>query len=128
MSKHRPAARTLLRVTLRLVCPACLQGSLFRKRYELYESCLECGQDLVGTDGAQYGGPMVLGYTLGGAAGIATALPLFHFLGPSEWAVWGALAVTIATIFLTFRQCKAAWTWLLYYTGQLPGSQARDAS
>jgi uncharacterized protein (DUF983 family) len=122
MPEHQWPATTLLTVTLRLVCPACLRGPLFRKRYELHENCVACGQDLVGKDGAQYGGPMVLGYTLGGAAGLLTTLVLLLLLGPSAWAVWAGLFVTIATVFLTFRNCKAAWTWLLYRTGQLPES------
>ena len=124
MPEHKWPATTLLTVTVRLVCPACLHGPLFRKRYELHENCVECGQNLVGKDGAQYGGPMVLGYTLGGAAGLLTILALFVLRGPSAWAVWVGLSVTIATVFLTFRNCKAAWTWLLYRTGQLPGSEA----
>jgi uncharacterized protein (DUF983 family) len=120
MSEHQPPAPKLSTVTLRLVCPACLRGPLFRTRYELHEHCIECGQDLVGKDGAQYGGPMVLGYTLGGSAGLLTILLLFFLRGPSAWAVWAGLAVTMATVFLTFRNCKAAWTWLLYRTRQLP--------
>lgn len=128
MSELRASVPDLLRVILRRVCPACMQGPLFRKGYELHECCTLCGQNLVGTDGAQYGGPMVLGYTLGGAAGIATALPLFLTFGPSAWAVWVAVFVTIATVLLTFRQCKAAWTWLLYRTDQLPEPRVRDGS
>lgn len=124
-SENRPSMQSLPRVTLQHVCPACLRGPLFRNRYELHESCVECGQNLVGTDGAQYGGPMVLGYTLGGAAGVSTILLLFLLMGPSTWAVWAGLAITIVTVLLTFRHCKAAWTWLLYHTGQLPGHGSR---
>ena len=124
-SEQRPPVLTLLSVTLRLVCPACLLGPLFRQRYEFHDSCVECGQNLVGTDGAQYGGPMVLGYTLGGLAGVFTILLAFLIQGPSTWAVWVGLAVTILTVLLTFRHCKAAWTWLLYRTGQLPEDGSR---
>ena len=125
MTKSRTACGDLFRVSLRHVCPACLRGDLFRRRYELNERCSECGQDLVGTHGAQYGGPMVLGYALGGAAGITVALPLFLIPATTAWAVPCGLLATIVTVLLTFGHGKAAWTWLLFHTGQLrePGNR-----
>ena len=109
----------LLRVSIRHVCPCCLEGPLFARGYEMNASCPVCGLDLIGRDGAQYGGPMVLGYTLGGTAGLLTVLIVLLIRGSFSVALWSGLAVTVATIFLTWRHCKAAWTWLLYRTGQL---------
>jgi hypothetical protein len=85
----------------------------------MYEHCPECGQDLVGSDGAQYGGPMVFGYTLGGVGGVAVVLLLLAFGASTEPALAAGLIAAIATIALTWRHGKAAWTWLLYHTGQL---------
>jgi hypothetical protein len=85
----------------------------------MYEHCPECGQDLVGSDGAQYGGPMVFGYTLGGIGGVAVVLLLLAFGASMEPALAVGLIAAIATIALTWRHGKAAWTWLLYHTGQL---------
>ncbi len=122
MSEQKTDLQELLQVSLSLVCPACLRGRLFRSGYELNERCTECGQNLIGTDGAQYGGPMVLGYTIGGAAGLLVAVLLFLRPGTAAWALPAGLIVTCVTVILTFRNCKAAWTWLLFRTGQLPGT------
>jgi uncharacterized protein (DUF983 family) len=111
--------RNLLRVSTRHVCPSCLVGPLFAHGYELNVSCPVCGLDLIGRDGAQYGGPMVLGYTLGGTVGLLTVLSVILVRGSASAALWSGLAATVATIFLTWRHCKAAWTWLLFRTGQL---------
>ncbi len=111
--------KSFLRVSIRHVCPSCLEGPLFARGYELNVSCQVCGLDLIGRDGAQYGGPMVLGYTLGGTAGLLTVLSVILLRGSAPAALWSGLAATVATIFLTWRHCKAAWTWLLFRTGQL---------
>ena len=119
-----PDMRSFLRVTFGHVCPACLAGSLFETGFEMFERCPACGQDLVGSDGAQYGGPMVFGYTLGGAGGVLVVL-LFLAVGvQTELALAVGLVVAVATIALTWRHGKAAWTWLLFHTGQL-GDDAR---
>jgi uncharacterized protein (DUF983 family) len=98
-----------------------MEGALFARGYELHPDCPECGQDLQGRDGAQYGGPMVLGYTFGGIAGVVTVLLVILVGGSPSAALWAGLVVTTVTIFLTWRHCKAAWTWLLFRTGQLDG-------
>lgn len=122
MSEQKTAFQELRQVSLNLVCPACLGGRLFRSGYELNERCPACGQNLIGSDGAQYGGPMVLGYAIGGAAGVTVAFLLFLVPGTEGWALPAGLVFTFATVILTFRNCKAAWTWLLFRTGQLPGA------
>ena len=114
-----PDMRSFLRVTLGHVCPACLVGPLFERGFEMYEHCPACGQDLIGSDGAQYGGPMVFGYTVGGAGGVALVLLLLAFGASTELALAAGLISATATIALTWRHGKAAWTWLLYRTGQL---------
>ncbi len=113
------AARSFLRTALRHRCPACASGPLFRSRYGMFERCPACGLDLVGVDGAQYGGPIVLGYTVAGISGLATVGLLWWLLGYATWQLWAAIAVTCLAVFLTFRHCKASWTWLLWATGQL---------
>ena len=62
---------------------------------------------------------MVFGYTLGGGGGVIVVL-LFLAIGlRAELALAAGLIVAVATIALTWRHGKAAWTWLLYRTGQL---------
>jgi hypothetical protein len=64
---------------------------------------------------------MVFGYTLGGIAGIAAVLVVMLAGGSATVALWMGLGLTVTTIILTWRHCKAAWTWLLFRTGQLDG-------
>jgi uncharacterized protein (DUF983 family) len=118
-SRRLRAARSCARTTFRHRCPACGTGPLFEGRYRLFERCPDCGQDLVGADGAQYGGPIVLGYTVAGISGLGTIALLWWRLGYASWQLWAAIAVTCLAVFLTFRHCKGAWTWLLWATGQL---------
>lgn len=110
---------SLWRVSTGLVCPSCLTGALFARGLEMNASCPVCGQDLAGRDGAQYGGPMVLGYTLGGTAGIVAVLLVLFLGGSYVGALWVGLGATVATVLLTWKHCRAAWTWLLFRTGQL---------
>ena len=70
---------------------------------------------------------MVLGYTLGGTAGIVAVLLVVLLGGSYDVALWVGLGVTVATIFLTWRHCRAAWTWLLFRTGQLDRSDVPRA-
>ncbi|MCL7937202.1 MAG: DUF983 domain-containing protein, partial [marine benthic group bacterium] len=121
-----PAMRSFLRVTLGHVCPSCLVGPLFERGFEMYERCPACGQDLLGADGAQYGGPMVFGYTVGGSAGVIVVLLLLAFGVYTELALAAGLVVSVATIALTWRHGKAAWTWLLFRTGQLRDAAESD--
>lgn len=83
------------------------------------EVCSECGLDLLGRDGAHYGGPIALGYGIGGVTGIVAFTLLLLAFGFHVWLVWATVAVVVGAILLTFRHCKAWWTWGLYKTGQI---------
>ena len=80
----------------------------------------------MGRDGAHYGGPMALGYGIGGLSGIAVFMALFLRFGFEDWVVWASVAAVVLSILITFRHCKAWWTWGLYRTGQL--GKRRQAS
>lgn len=126
-SRRFRAARAFLRTAFLHRCPACGSGPLFRSRYAMHDRCPACGQDLVGVNGAQYGGPIVLGYTVAGVSGLGTIGLLWWRLGYETWQLWASIGVTCVVVFLTFRHCKAAWTWLLWITSQL-GDDAGGAS
>ena len=65
---------------------------------------------------------MVFGYTLGGSAGVVAVLVVVLLGGSYGGALWAGLVVTVTTVVLTWKHCKAAWTWLLFRTGQLDRS------
>jgi uncharacterized membrane protein YfcA len=62
---------------------------------------------------------MVFGYTLGGIGGVIAVLLLVAVGADAEPALAAGLVFAVATIALTWRHGKSAWTWLLYRTGQL---------
>jgi uncharacterized protein (DUF983 family) len=117
----------MLRTTFRHTCPACGEGGLFASGYRLHARCSACGQDLLGRDGAHYGGPIALGYAIGGLSGIAVFVILFFRFGFQTWVVWVSVAAVVGSILMTFRHCKAWWTWGLYRTGQLGSSRRSRA-
>lgn len=81
--------------------------------------------DLQGRDGAHYGGPIALGYAIGGLAGIAVFALLFGLVGFSTWVVVASMVTVVLSILATFRHCKAWWTWGLFVAGELGGSRQR---
>lgn len=107
------------RTTFAHRCPACGRGPLFARGFRLHARCPSCDQELEGSDGAQYGGPIVLGYTVGGLAGLVAYLLLWLRFGDRNGILVAAGFVTVAAVLLSFRSCKAFWTWLLFVTGQL---------
>lgn len=113
----------MLRTTLRHVCPCCGLGELFAHGYTLRRECRVCGLDLEGRHGAHYGGPIALGYGIGGVLGLAVFALLSARFGFADWVVWATVAVVVVSIFATFRHCKAWWTWWLYRAGELRGGR-----
>lgn len=116
-----------LDTTLRLRCPACGQGRLFEhKKLELREACASCGLNLVGEDGAHYGGAVTLSYGVGGIFALLTIGVWLQFGGFTRATLWVVLAMALIGVAGSFRHSKAFWTWLLYETGEL-GSDRVDS-
>jgi uncharacterized protein (DUF983 family) len=113
------------KTTFRHTCPACGDGALFVSAYRLHSSCPACGLDLLGRDGAHYGGPIAIGYAIGGLSGIGAFVLLLSLYGFHPWIVWVAIGAVFVSILVTFRHCKAWWTWGLYRTGQIGGHRRR---
>lgn len=111
----------LIRTALRRRCPACGQGELFREGYRLHDRCPSCGVDLRGAHGAHYGGPIVLGYTIGGVTGLGVLTLLGWLFGLRTWVVWTSVTALVAAIFASYRSCKALWVWFLYATDEIGG-------
>ncbi len=66
---------------------------------------------------------MALGYGIGGLAGLGVFAILFSRFGFQTWVVWSSVAAVVAAILLTFRNCKAWWTWWLFTTGELKAAR-----
>jgi len=115
--------RGMVRTTFRGWCPSCGKASIFRGVYTLRSQCSNCGLDLAGRDGAHFGGPMALGYGIGGLAGLGTFAFLFQRFGFQPWVVWSSVGAVVFAILSTFRNCKAWWTWWLFRVGELRGGR-----
>lgn len=85
------------------------------------EECPDCGLNLVGDHGAEYGGAAVISYGVGGIAAMLTLALWLQFGGLGRLTVWVVLGVTIVSVVGSFRYSKAFWTWLLYHSGELGG-------
>jgi uncharacterized protein (DUF983 family) len=109
-----------LETTIRLRCPACSEGRLFEQRaLILREACAECGLNLVGEDGAHYGGAVSLSYGVGAIAALLTIVIWLQFGGFTRATVWIVLLAALIGVVGSFRHAKAFWTWLLYESGEL---------
>ena len=106
-------------VTFRQRCPACGVGSLFERRLSMREVCPDCGLNLVGEDGAHYGGAVVISYGVGGIVALLTLAMWLQFGELTRWTVWVILGVALVSVVGCFRYSKAFWTWVLYRSGEL---------
>jgi uncharacterized protein (DUF983 family) len=113
--------RGLIRTTFAHRCPACGHGPLFRRGLTLHAACSACGLDLEGRHGAHYGGPIIMGYSVGGLTSLLVFALLFWRFGYAPWVLWVTLLAATTSVVLAFRHCKAFWTWWLYVTGELGG-------
>lgn len=111
--------RGMRRTTLRGLCPRCGEGGVFGGAYVIRERCERCGLGLRGREGAHYGGPIALGYGIGGIAGLLSFSVLFAIFGFRPAVVWGAVGAVVVSILLAFRYCKGWWTWWLFTVGEL---------
>ncbi|TFG66681.1 MAG: DUF983 domain-containing protein [Gemmatimonadales bacterium] len=116
-----------LSVTVRQRCPACGEGTLFARGLSLREACVDCGLNLIGEDGAHYGGAVIISYGVGGIAALLTLVVWLQFGGLSRGTVWVVLTVAVVSIVASFRYSKAFWTWLLYRSGEL-SAESTDGS
>lgn len=110
--------RTALRTTLRLRCPACGEGRLFRGFTALHEHCAVCGVRFEGDSGNSLG-PMSLAYFV--VVAVVTPIGIRAFstdrLGPG--AEWCLSALAIGVLAASYRPVKAFWTWLMYLLGEV---------
>ena len=99
---------------LRLRCPVCGQGKLFRTYFRMYDTCTVCGVGLAPEHGPWVGerdnNTFVVGVRQIIAWGRAPAWPL-----PVTLIVWGAAAIVIPLV--TFRFSRGLWTAIVHLTG-----------
>ena len=106
--------RTVVWRGLRLRCPVCGQGKLFRTYFRMHETCSVCGVGFAREHGQWVGSldinTFVVAFALMIASAFAPAWPL-----PATLAVWGAAAIVVPLV--TFRFSRGLWTAIVHLTG-----------
>jgi uncharacterized protein (DUF983 family) len=97
---------------LRLRCPNCGKGRLFRGVYATYERCSHCGWVFEREEG-YWTGAMAVNLVISELIIAAFALPFSFILaenhGPITLFVIIGLAVSVALPFLLYRHSKSLW-------------------
>jgi uncharacterized protein (DUF983 family) len=107
-------ARQALLRGLRLRCPVCGGGRLFKTYFAMNESCSSCGVRFAREHGQWVGSldlnTFVVAFGLMIASAFSPMWPLPILLG-----VWGAAAILIPLV--TFRFSRGLWTAIVHLTG-----------
>ena len=99
---------------LKLRCPVCGQGPLFRTYFAMHESCSCCGVRFAREHGQWVGSLDINTFVVAFGLMIASAFsPLWPL--PVMLAVWGGAAIVIPL--LTFRFSRGLWTAIVHLTG-----------
>ena len=99
---------------LRLRCPVCGQGRLFRSYFVMHESCTSCGVRFAREHGQWVGSLDINTFVVAFGLMIASAFsPLWPL--PVMLAVWGGAAIVVPLI--TFRFSRGLWTAIVHLTG-----------
>ena len=104
---------------LRLRCPSCGQGRLFKGFFRMEVACLSCGLDFRRESG-YYVGAMYINYGLTATILLAVGIPLADRV-PMATLSWplGAFAVLFPLWF--FRYSRSLWLGIdLYITSLIP--------
>lgn len=110
---------SILLLGLRLICPACRRGAMFRSRFTMNVRCPVCGV-IFERDAGEVTGGMAINMTLtsalalvgGGLLGVYTTLPALLL-------IVGVGALTVACGLLFYRHARGLWTSILYLTGSI---------
>jgi uncharacterized protein (DUF983 family) len=99
---------------LKLRCPVCGQGKLFRTYFTMHESCACCGVGFAREHGQWVGSLDINTFVVAFGLMIASAFsPLWSL--PVMLAVWGTAAILVPLV--TFRFSRGLWTAIVHLTG-----------
>jgi uncharacterized protein (DUF983 family) len=105
----RPEYETLMVRALKLECPRCGKGKLFRRFFSMYERCSSCGLKFERAPG-YYLGSSYVNYGLTAIA-LLIAYSILHYkLGYTNQQLAGPLAgFCVVFPLLAFRHARALW-------------------
>jgi uncharacterized protein (DUF983 family) len=92
---------------LRLRCPKCGEGKLFRGWFRMPDACNGCGLDFKREQG-YYVGAMYINYGVTTAVVLAVALPLLGKV-PMDRLLWSLAAFSVFFPIWFFRYSRSLW-------------------
>lgn len=108
----------VLYLTLRLRCPACQQGAMFRSMFQMHVRCPVCGVVFERDHGEVTGGMaintilMSVLAVVGGVLAVVTTIP-------TVWLLVGVAGTMIITGVVCYRYTRALWVGILFLTGAI---------
>ena len=99
---------------LRLRCPVCGNGKLFRTYFRMYDTCSVCGVGFAREHGQWVGSLDLNTFVVAFVLMIGAAFSPLWPLGLSL-AVWGGAAIVVPLA--TFRFSRGLWTAIVHLTG-----------
>lgn len=99
---------------MRLVCPACRRGRMYRNLQDLNERCPECGVVFERQDG-EFLGAMVVAYTvlaLVVIGGYFLVQAVADLSATAHIVIWSAVSLLLLVFF--YRNMKGIWIGLLH--------------
>lgn len=93
---------------IRLRCPRCLAGNVFRSLWRMHDLCPNCQLKYLREPGFFFGA-MYFSYALGILSALPTAIVMFVYGIRSEW-IGAAVVVQLAVLSpLLFRYSRVVW-------------------
>lgn len=101
-----------LKAIIRLKCPNCLQGAVFRKPFSMFPTCAQCGITYEREQG-YFMMAVFVGYVMGFAIVIPVLLLLYLTLRPSMWGyIIGGVVTLLLAIPFIFHYARVIWMHL----------------
>ncbi len=123
----RHSLRTILSRAVRLRCPACGKGRLFRSHFRMHEKCSECDYHF-DRGGGYWLGAIYVNYGLTAVIVTAAYLTLFftHAL-PDDQLLWPLAIFTLLFPLWSFPYARSVWLGLdLYFDPEQTGESKQN--
>lgn len=101
---------------MRLICPSCRSGPIYRNMTDMHDQCPNCGVSFEPNEG-DFLGAMTVAYSITAvlvAIGVFALEALTDLPAVVHLAIWGIFA--IAFIITCYRNLKGIWIGILYAT------------
>lgn len=124
LSGRSISGRAFVRRALRLRCPACGVGALFRSYFHMNSQCPACGSVFWANDG-EWLGPLTIDWTIASGVGLLAWTWTLYAGYPESMQIALASVVVIACEFVILPWSRSFWTLFLFINGEMVGRSRR---